>query len=239
MVSKIAAQQRSSKRTSPASARTTSASPRSRAPAHQLQNAIGNFATTRLLRSGQIQPKLTVSNPHDASEREADRVAVAVMRMPEPQPERTAQRSPPSIQRKCTKCEETLKPQPAPDEEEKIVQAKPADTSAAPAASSGLEPYLSTSRGTGQPLPPSSRAYFEPRFGRDLSDVRVHSDGQASQAANSISAKAFTAGKNIVFAAGQYAPQTHQGQTLLAHELTHVVQQSGDGIRVDKTYRRK
>jgi hypothetical protein len=79
---KIANQQRSSKRASVPSAKTSSSS-RSRAPAYRLQNAIGNLATTRLFRAGYIQPKLTVSNPGDASEREADRVADQVMRMPD------------------------------------------------------------------------------------------------------------------------------------------------------------
>jgi hypothetical protein len=205
-----------------------------------LQRAIGNAATTRLLDAGLIQAKLTVSHPGDASEREADRVAGEVMRMPEPQPGLNIQRFPLSVQRKCAKCEEEFKHQAVLDEEKKIVQAKPADTSAAPGMTGGLESYLNTSRGAGQPLPSSSRAYFEPRFGRDLSDVRVHTDGQASEATNSITAQAFTHGKDIVFGTGLYSPQTHQGQTLLAHELAHVVQQSGvDGIydRQDKERR--
>src|SRR6185503_3554264 len=71
-----------------------------------------------------------------------------------------------------------------------------------------------------------ARAFFEPRFGANFSQVRVHTDTQAARTASSINAKAFTIGRDIAFAAGQYAPHSGEGQRLLAHELTHVVQQS-------------
>ena len=232
---KVATQQRSANRISRSIARPAH-STRVRPNGYHLQRTIGNSATSRLFSAGYIQPKLTISDPGDASEREADRVAGEVMRMAEPQSGLTVQSSPLSIQRKCTKCEDKLKPQPLPDEEEKIVQAKLADTSAEPEVSSEVESYLNTSQGAGQALPTSSRTYFEPRFGRDFSNVRVHTNEQASRAARTIAARAFTSGENIVFGAGQYAPQTHEGRTLLAHELTHVVQQSAlDGNGVDKT----
>lgn len=225
---KIATQQRSSNRISRSTAKTVSSSTRVRPPGYHLQRTIGNSATSRLLKTNHIQAKLTVSNPGDAAEREADRVAGEVMRMPEPQPGLTVQRSPLKIQRSCDKCEEELKRKPILDKDDEELHAKFADASGGSGVTGGLQSYLNTSRGAGQQLPPSSRAYFEPRLGRDLSDVRIHTDGQASQAASSISAKAFTAGNNIVFGAGQHAPQTHQGRTLLAHELTHVIQQSDD-----------
>ena len=195
-----------------------------RPPGYQLQRTIGNSAASRLLCKSGIQTKLTISDPGDAFEREADRVAVEVMRMPKPQLGADIQRSAASIHRKCTKCENQDSPR-AP-EEEKILQAKPADHSSASGAS-GVESYLSTVNRSGRPLPPSAREYFEPRFGRDLSDVRVHTDGRAPTVANSIAARAFTSGHNIVFGSGQYDPHSHQGKTLLAHELTHVVQQCG------------
>jgi hypothetical protein len=81
-------------------------------------------------------------------------------------------------------------------------------------------------QGSGQPLPPSTRAFFEPRFGWDLGDVRVHTDGDAAAAARSLRAQAFTRGRDIVFGAGEYAPNTTAGRSLLAHELAHVVQQA-------------
>jgi hypothetical protein len=80
-------------------------------------------------------------------------------------------------------------------------------------------------RSPGQPLDGATRAFMEPRFGHDFSQVRVHADGHASQSAQAVNALAYTAGKRIVFASGQYAPGTSAGNHLLAHELTHVVQQ--------------
>lgn len=82
-------------------------------------------------------------------------------------------------------------------------------------------------RSGGQSLSASARAFFEPRFGRDFSGVRVHTDAGANELADASDAKAFTAGRDIVFADGQYAPSSRAGQQLIAHELTHVVQQQG------------
>jgi outer membrane protein OmpA-like peptidoglycan-associated protein len=76
-----------------------------------------------------------------------------------------------------------------------------------------------------KPLPPAVQSFFEPRFGRDFSDVSVHTDSKADEAARSIDAEAFTHGNDIVFKSGAYRPNTEGGRELLAHELTHVVQQ--------------
>ena len=78
---------------------------------------------------------------------------------------------------------------------------------------------------SGQPLERSVRPAFESRFGWDLSKVRVHSDSTAAEAARSIHAKAFTTGRHIFFASGQYRPAAFEGRKLIAHELTHVLQQ--------------
>lgn len=78
----------------------------------------------------------------------------------------------------------------------------------------------------GQPLGASARAFFEPRFGQDLSHVRVHTDREAQQSAGDVNALAYTVGSHVVFGAGRYAPGTPDGRRLLAHELTHVMQQS-------------
>jgi outer membrane protein OmpA-like peptidoglycan-associated protein len=93
-------------------------------------------------------------------------------------------------------------------------------------AENGLESYLAGSAGHGRPLPPATRAYFEPRFNRAFTEVRVHADDHAARAARSVDAQAFTSGAAIHFGAGQYRPGTVGGDRLLAHELTHVVQQS-------------
>ena len=78
----------------------------------------------------------------------------------------------------------------------------------------------------GQPLGAGTREFFESRFGADFSDVRVHADAPAHESARDINAKAFTVGHDIVFGTGHFSPGTRDGQRLIAHELTHVVQQS-------------
>src|SRR5262245_37912138 len=84
-----------------------------------------------------------------------------------------------------------------------------------------------TLRGPGEPLAPSSRADMEPRFQFDFGKVRVHSDSKAADSARAVGARAYTVGNNIVFGGGSYAPESPAGRELLAHELAHVVQQSG------------
>jgi hypothetical protein len=81
-------------------------------------------------------------------------------------------------------------------------------------------------RAPGTSLDAATRSYFEPSFGFDFSRVRVHADPLAAAAARSVRARAFTVGRDIVFAADRFAPGTREGQRLLAHELTHVVQQT-------------
>ncbi|QRM56823.1 DUF4157 domain-containing protein [Sinorhizobium sp. BG8] len=84
-------------------------------------------------------------------------------------------------------------------------------------------------RQTGAPLSASERAYFEPRFGRDLSAVRLHTGGAAARAADRIVARAYTVGQDIGFASGEYRPETVAGRRLLAHELAHTLQQQAEG----------
>ena len=81
-------------------------------------------------------------------------------------------------------------------------------------------------RSPGQPLDPETRAYMEPRFGHDFSRVRVHTDGKAAESAQAVNARAYTVGRDVVFDSGQFKPETEVGKRLLAHELTHVGQQS-------------
>ncbi len=80
-------------------------------------------------------------------------------------------------------------------------------------------------RSPGQPLDPHTRNFMESGFGHDFSQVRVHTNLKANESAQAVNAKAYTVGRNVVFSAGQYAPETSVGKRLLAHELTHVVQQ--------------
>lgn len=120
--------------------------------------------------------------------------------------------------RKCADCtkEDEL--------QRKINSAESSDTNAA------FENYVNNLNGSGSPLPPSAKQFFEPRFGNDFSGVRIHNNAVATKSASSINALAYTSGNNIVFNEGQYAPGTESGDKLLAHELTHVVQQKNNLI---------
>ncbi|HEY9363613.1 MAG TPA: DUF4157 domain-containing protein [Chitinophagaceae bacterium] len=127
------------------------------------------------------------------------------------------------LQRKCAHCEEEENLQRKEiDEEEKD-------------ADSNLENYVGGLSGAGQPLPNEARNFYEPRFGYDFSNVKVHTDSIAAKSAQSINALAYTSGNNIVFNEGQYATNLESGKKLLAHELTHVVQQV-NGIQRSISY---
>ena len=90
-------------------------------------------------------------------------------------------------------------------------------------------------RSAGQPLDPATRAFMEPRFGHDFSQVRVHTDAKAAESARDLNANAYTVGRNIVFGAGQFLPGTQVGRQLLSHELTHVVQQGRSPVPVARS----
>jgi Domain of unknown function (DUF4157) len=150
----------------------------------------------------QRKPDVPVSDPADASEREADAVADRIMTMRAP------------IQRKCASCEDKDK-----------LHAKH-DTGAGGGGAQASTSVSAALQGPGAPLDAASRAYFEPRFGRDLSHVRVHTGGAAEASAASVGARAYTLGSDVVFGAGEHRLGTDGGKRLLAHELTHVVQQS-------------
>ena len=194
----------------------------------------------RLVQSAVVQAKLTIGPADDEYEREADRVADEVMRMPAAPP--TALRAARIVQRKCHECESAesqatagggIKRQCAECEQEEEkesegelrLQAKRADATT-PAVPDGLATYVRSRSGHGRPLDPATRSDMEARFGQDFRRVRLHDDAAAAASARSISARAYTVADNIVFAAGEFAPATSDGRRLLAHELTHVVQQS-------------
>jgi len=174
------------------------------------------------LTSSLIQPKLKISAPDEKYEQEADRVAERVMRMPDPAGVQV-RTSPPQIQRLCPECEEALQRQP--EKEEELLQAKPI-LGQTPASGINTVATIQSLRRGGQPLPAGERSFFESRFNKDFSQVRIHADSRAHQAAQSVQARAFTYGRDIVFNRSQYKPGNTAGRHLLAHELTHVVQQS-------------
>jgi hypothetical protein len=105
----------------------------------------------------------------------------------------------------------------------KRIQRKPSQSAAHPGAAPPIVDVVLQS--TGHPLDASTRTWFERRLGRDFSDVRIHADDRAAESARAINAHAYTSGPHIVFGAGQYATHSERGRRLLAHELTHVVQQ--------------
>jgi Domain of unknown function (DUF4157) len=160
-----------------------------------------------------LQPKLIVEEVNDPLEHEADRVADQVIRTPDRQLSVGA--APMRLSRKCAACEQ---------EDEQLLRKRSDVTE--PVAAEAPSLVHDVLHSPGQPLDPATRAYFEPRFGHDLSSVRVHADEKAAQSAYSIHAHAYTAGHDIVFGEGKFAPAT-EGRRLLAHELAHVVQQGG------------
>lgn len=167
----------------------------------RLQRTAGNQAVQRLIRSGVLQAKLKIGQPHDMYEQEADRVAEQVMRMQEPQ-----------VQRKCAKCNE---------DEEKVLKPK-AIGSIANTVPPIVHEVLST---PGQPLDTQTRSFMEPRFGHDFGNIRVHADAKAAESARAVNALAYTVGRDIILGEDQINSGTWQGKRLLAHELAHVVQQ--------------
>ena len=120
--------------------------------------------------------------------------------------------------------EEEGKLRKKPNEEEEKLQTKTTSGHGIE-ISHNLESQIQSLKGGGQPLSENTRAFYEPRFGQDFSNVRVHSDTEAAKLADSVNAQAFTVGKDVVFNAGKYEPEKQDGRKLLAHELTHVVQQ--------------
>ena len=173
--------------------------------------------------TGLIQAKLAISQPGDPSEEEADRVADHVMGMPEAVSISSRSRT---IQRKCACDEDGVAPCPKCEEQEKV-QRKQESVGNTRQATPATQSRVTGLRGGGQSLLPSLREFFEPRFGHDFSQVRVHTDARAGQSAVAMQAHAYAVGSDIAFAPGQYAPSTSQGKRLIAHELAHVVQQSG------------
>lgn len=118
-----------------------------------------------------------------------------------------------------------LQRQAADENKDETAQAK-GTADATPDVAPNLESRIQTMRGGGQPLADSTRTFFESRFGYDFGGVRVHTDSQAAETASHLNAQAFTIGRDVFFGAGRYEPHTTSGRWLLAHELTHTVQQS-------------
>jgi hypothetical protein len=158
-----------------------------------------------------LQAKLEIGSPHDPAEQEADRAADAVMN-------ETAEKActcGPAGGGDCEKCRN------------KGVTVARSPSGAATATGPAPPIVHAVLAGSGQPLASGTRSLMERRFGQDFGGVRVHMHSQAAESAHAIGARAYTVGRDVIFGAGQYAPDTSTGRRLLAHELAHVVQQAG------------
>lgn len=181
-----------------------------------------------------IQPKVqpNISQPSDPLEIQADKVANSVMAKTD-QNFQGVSVGAGKIQRKCSACEEEIQRKPCAGEkdiqrkcsacEEELQRKANVNTSENPAED--LWPRMHNVFRTGCPLPEHLLGFYQERMGYDFSSVRIHTQQQANHVANEINARAFTYRNHVVFAAGEYQPDTHAGRHLLAHELTHVVQQ--------------
>jgi len=195
------------------------------------QKSVGNQAVQKLLKSGALQAKLKSGKPGDKYGQDADRVADALMRIPdealsrqplveeeeeEVQTKPLADQVPPLVQRQGEVPEE---------KEEEPVQAKEqlGHTPQVPLQGSAS---IQSLKGAGQPLSGITRSFFESRFDQDFSQVRIHNDAKAASTTKVVNARAFTLGQDIVFGTGEYSSDTSSRRRLLAHELTHVIQQA-------------
>lgn len=156
-----------------------------------------------------LQTKLTVNDPNDQYEVEADRVADNVMRMPSGDLTgwQTQAPTPPTLQLENETAMRVGESQP-------------------PTITPAIERNIQRMQGRGKPLDNNTQSFFEQRMGADFSQVRIHTDSNAIQTSRDINARAFTVGNNIAFNSGEYSPNTHTGKHLLAHELTHTLQQT-------------
>ncbi len=181
-----------------------------------------------------VQAKLKINEPGDRCEQEADQVAKQVMHMAES----TVQRAP-----TCP-----LADSPSGSDEKEMMQNTPARGQIKPLIQKQakseeelIKPELALGNAgafaarpiahdvlhlPGRPLDAETRAFMEPRFGHDFGKVRIHTDAQSVRSAEALDALAYSTGYDIVFGEGRYTPRTTDGKKLLAHELTHVVQQS-------------
>ena len=177
---------------------------------HDMQRDYGNAAVVNLLGA---QAKLTVGAVNDPAEAEADRVAAAVLRNLDAGPvEQQGKGAARLVRRKAAPSAASAAPGHGLDGGDALPE-----TSAA----------IDAARGGGQQMDPGTLGRMEGAFGTDLSDVRIHSDGNAAALSRDLNAKAFTTGKDVFFGAGEYDPSSRSGQEVLAHELTHTIQQSG------------
>lgn len=223
----------------------------SQASIRVLQRTHGNRAVGRLL-----QTKLTVGPVGDTYEQEADRIAKRVVKTPASADDTPAQRQPEEeeiqtkpladtitpiarrqpeeeelqmqpIQRQPEEEELQMQPVQRQPEDEELQMSRPGPSAEGGPVSTNVEDAIQRAKGGGRPLAEGLRTKMESGFGADFGAVRVHDDTRADKLNQSLNARAFTTGKDIFFKQGAYDPNSNEGQELVAHELTHVVQQTG------------
>lgn len=227
----------------------------------------------RINRNGLLQTKLTIGQPGDKYEKEADATAdKVVQKLSEPGIQRKFispnENISPLIQQKCAHCEEEEKKKkednPAGKQirrkpifdsdadrknEEKNIQRKCAECgneeklqrksdATSSSSASNIESTLNSSKGSGSSLPKNTQSQMESAFGTDFSHVRIHTTNSAIQMNKDLHAQAFTHGSDIYFNSGKYDTNSTGGKHLLAHELTHVVQQGNVLGNKDSTIHR-
>lgn len=215
----------------------------------QLQRLLGNQGVQRLLAKGtRIQAKLSVNAPGDKYEAEAEKVSKEIARMPYgiqreseggEAEEEEMQLKRADIQRDegGEAEEEELQLARADiqredeggemEEEELQLQRMSSEDDGGFEVGGEIESTIQAQRGSGQTMSDQTRGFFESGFGHDFSNVKVHDDATADSLNQSVDARAFTIGSDIFFRSGEYQPDTQAGRELVAHELTHVVQQGG------------
>jgi pyrrolidone-carboxylate peptidase len=189
-----------------------SAIPAATNKAQQLVNA--ESLACDAFQSHPLQFKLSVGTPDDPFEKEADTMADSVMRMPAES----------IVQRKCTQCEEEEKARmkPLASSITPFIQTK---SNGEGSASDAVSSQISSSRGNGSQMDRETKTFMESRFGTDFSNVKIHNGKESVQMSSELNAKAFTVGSDIYFNEGQYNTGSESGRHLLAHELTHTLQQ--------------
>jgi len=165
-----------------------------------------------------IQRSLAIGAVNDPLEHEADAVADKVMRMPEEN----------LIHRKCTGCKE----------DEENIHRKPSvsfiqkmGNDSGMTASDSVTQKINSTKGGGSGMDSGTKSFMESRFGTDFSGVKIHTGDYAAQMSQELNAQAFTVGNDVYFNSGKYNPESNSGKQLLAHELTHTVQQGENQVR--------
>lgn len=219
-----------------------------------LQQTIGNRGTSRVLGKGTgapvVQAKLTVGPVGDKYEQQADQAAKQVVNSGATSTATQRQEEGPqmkplvglisSLQRQVAQPEEDELGQGKREvqraqEEDELAQGKRAADDGSFEAGSEVESQLRSQKGGGNPLPDNVRGEMEGAFGADFSGVRVHTGGEATQLNSNLQAQAFTHGNDIFFNSGKYNPSSSGGEELLAHELTHTIQQGASAQRKPKS----